>query len=187
LHDLGEPLSGRPRDLHVTYSQHRCQHCGTYFNADMDDSAMPHQVCEFHVLQQLARAVLHAVAKERKNLKATMPKLGRGRPSKATRKAGRRRVRRFKRVGKRLAKLFSPNLEKALTFLDDSLLPSTCNAVERGFRRHRRMQKTVYRVRTQAQISRRIALDMWRDARADPRQRTITTLHDARAEPQITL
>ena len=57
----------------------------------------------------------------------------------------RRRVNRFKKVGKTLAKLYSPNLEKALTFLDAKLLPSTSNAVERGNRRHRKMQKTVYR------------------------------------------
>ena len=41
LHDLGDPLIGRPRDLHVTYSQHRCPECNTYFNADMDDMALP--------------------------------------------------------------------------------------------------------------------------------------------------
>ena len=41
LHDLGDPLSGRPRDLHVTYSQHRCPKCNLYFNADMDDLALP--------------------------------------------------------------------------------------------------------------------------------------------------
>lgn len=41
LHDLGDPLTERPRDLHVTYSQHRCLRCGTYFNADMDDLALP--------------------------------------------------------------------------------------------------------------------------------------------------
>ena len=41
LHDLGDPLTGRPRDLYVTYSQHRCPHCNTYFNADMDDLALP--------------------------------------------------------------------------------------------------------------------------------------------------
>jgi hypothetical protein len=221
---------------------------------------MPHQVCEFHVIKELNKAILHAVAKERRRLKATLPKLGRGRPSKAQRKAVRRkkrierkigqlfdrrhlfvkhhltasekrtlrkitrglphlrslreivdevyrlfdrrcrtatalaklarlrgRVRRFKRVGKTLNKLFSANLEKALTFLDDSLLPSTSNAVERGFRRHRKMQKTVYRVRTQTQISRRIALDMQRDERAGPRRRTITTLHHARAGQETTL
>ncbi len=92
----------------------------------------------------------------------------------------RSRVRRFKHVGRTLNKLFSPNLEKALTFLDDSLLPSTSNAVERGFRRHRKMQKTVYRVRTRVQISRRIAVDMLRDARAPDRTQTTRALHHER-------
>lgn len=41
LHDLGDPISERPRDIHVTYSQHRCLGCDTYFNADMDDLALP--------------------------------------------------------------------------------------------------------------------------------------------------
>src|SRR5206468_11373884 len=67
----------------------------------------------------------------------------------------RRRVKRFKKVGKALAKLDSPNLEKALTFLDDKLLPATSNAVERGNRRHRKMQKAVYRVRTKKGLERR--------------------------------
>lgn len=92
----------------------------------------------------------------------------------------RSRVRRFKRVGQTLNKLFSSNLDKALTFLDDSLLPSTSNAVERGFRRHRKMQKTVYRVRTQAQISRRIAIDIQRDAQAQGRTQTTQSLHKQR-------
>jgi hypothetical protein len=52
-------------------------------------------------------------------------------------------------------------LEKALTLLDDKLLPSTSHAVERGNRRDRKMQKQVYRVRTQEQISARLALAMW--------------------------
>jgi Transposase len=93
----------------------------------------------------------------------------------------RRRVRRYKRVSKILNKLHSPNLDKALTFLDDKLLPSTSNAVERGNRRHRKMQKTVYRVRTQEHIHNRIALDMLRDSQKDDRQRTIKVLHKARA------
>ena len=93
----------------------------------------------------------------------------------------RRRVRRFKRVGKALQKLFSPNLEKALTFLDDKLLPSTSNAVERGYRRHRKMQKMAYRVRTQPTISSRIALDMQREERAQYRTETTQTLHAARS------
>jgi len=57
-------------------------------------------------------------------------------------------VKRFKWMGDTLNKVFSPNLEKALTFLDDKLLPATSNAVERGNRRHRKMQKSVYRVRS---------------------------------------
>jgi hypothetical protein len=93
----------------------------------------------------------------------------------------RRRVQRFKVLGDILKKLFSPTLEKALTFLDDKLLPSTSNAVERGNRRYRKMQKSVYRVRTQAQIHARLALDMWREAQAEGRQQTLASLHRARA------
>ena len=215
---------------------------------------VPHQLCEFHVIKELTKAVLRAVAKIRKELAATKPKLGRGRPSTAAaRKAAqrrkridqkvgdlfehrhlfvrhdltrtqrrtiqritrgqpelrtlrgimdevyrlfdrrcrtdtaleklaklRRRVRRFKKVGKTLQKLFSPNLEKSLTFLDDKLLPSTSNAVERGYRRYRKMQKTVYRVRTQRNINGRIALDMQREERIQQRATTTKTLHTAR-------
>jgi hypothetical protein len=93
----------------------------------------------------------------------------------------RRRVRRFKTLGKTLKKLFTPNIEKALTFLDDSQLPSTSNAVERGYRRHRKMQKSVYRVRTQCHISQRVAMDMQREEQAQGRLQTITSLHNERS------
>jgi hypothetical protein len=215
---------------------------------------VPHQICEFHVLAELNKAVLKAIAQVRRQLKATLPKLPQGRPSAASRKLAarkkrieakitdlfdhrhlfvqhhltaaerktlqritrglpqlrtlrqivdevyrlfdrrcrtdtalaklarlRRRVARFKGLRQVLKKLFSPNLDKALTFLDDSLLPATSNAVERGNRRHRKMQKTVYRVRTQAHISQRIAVDMLRDAQAPGRFQTTQTLHYARA------
>jgi hypothetical protein len=36
---------------------------------------------------------------------------------------------------------FQPELGKALTFLDDKLLPATSNAVERSNRRYRKAQK----------------------------------------------
>ena len=214
-----------------------------------------HQVCEFHVLAEITKAVLHAVGKVRKQLAARKAPLGRGRPrTKEARRAARRnerlqakigdlfehrhlfvarrltpaergtlrritrglpalralreimdevyrlfdrrcrtdtalaklaklrmRVRRFRKVGKSLSKLYSPNLEKALTFLDDSLLPATSNAVERGNRRYRKMQKTVYRVRTRQHIHARIAIDMLRDAQATGRFDTIHSLHHARA------
>jgi hypothetical protein len=217
--------------------------------------AVPHQVCQFHVLAELTKAVLGAVAKVRKQLAAKKPKLRRGRPgTKQARRAARRqkrieqkvgdlfthrylfvqrqlspserrtltritrglprlrtlrsimeevyrlfdrrcrtdtaldklaglrrRVRRFRSVGQTLQKLFSANLEKALTFLDDRLLGSTSNAVERGNRRYRKMQKTVYRVRTKAHLNGRIALDLLRESQADGRAKTTKTLHRARA------
>lgn len=209
-----------------------------------------HQICEFHTIAELTKAVLKAVCRARQQLKASMPQLPRGRPGRAMRRPTRRknrlqkqvgdlfdhrhlfvkhhltsaekrlltrisrgqapvrnlrhimdevyrlfdrrcrtetalsklaklrrRVRRFRKVGQTLQKLFSPNLEKALTFLDDSLLPSTSNAVERGNRRHRKMQKSVYRVRTQANVRARIALDMQRDLQAQNRALTVSTLH----------
>lgn len=97
----------------------------------------------------------------------------------------RQRVRRFQALGQTLKKLFSPTLEKSLAFLDDSLLPPTSNAVERGNRRHRKMQKTIYRVRTGQHIRQRIALDMLRDAQAQDRLQTTQTLHYARAGQYI--
>ena len=57
----------------------------------------------------------------------------------------RSRVGRLKALRPIFRKLESPDLEKVLTFLDDSLLGSTSTAVEPGNRRHRKMQKTVYR------------------------------------------
>ena len=42
-------------------------------------------------------------------------------------------------------------------FLDERLMGATSNAVERGNRRYRKMQKTVYRVRTKKAIEGRFA------------------------------
>ena len=89
-------------------------------------------------------------------------------------------VKRFKWIGDTLKKVFAPTLDKALTFLDDKLLPATSNAVERGNRRHRKMQKSVYRVRSQISLEGRIALDMIRESRAANRDRTTHALHQAR-------
>jgi hypothetical protein len=91
------------------------------------------------------------------------------------------RIRRFGKLRDTLKKLWSPNLEKALTFLDDSLLPATSNAVERANRRHRKMQKSIYRVRTRDHISQRIAVDMQRDEYSVGLKKTITTLHWSRS------
>ena len=91
------------------------------------------------------------------------------------------RIRRFGKLRDTLKKLWSPNLEKALTFLDDSLLPATSNAVERANRRHRKMQKSIYRVRTRDHISQRIAVDMQRDEYSIGRKKTVGTLHWSRS------
>ena len=77
---------------------------------------------------------------------------------------------------------FAQSAEKALTFLDDKLLPATSNAVERSNRRVRKMQKTVYRVRTRESLEGRLALDLQRDQQASGRQATSKVLHNARDE-----
>ena len=41
LHDLGCPLSGRPRILEVSYSKHFCSVCKRYFSVAMPDLAAP--------------------------------------------------------------------------------------------------------------------------------------------------
>ncbi len=76
----------------------------------------------------------------------------------------------------------SPTLDKALLFLDDELLGSTSNAVERGNRRFRKAQRSVYSVRTAKQIRRRMALDLHREQRArSPQPAPMKSLHCARS------
>src|SRR5258706_6914317 len=91
------------------------------------------------------------------------------------------RLNRCKQLGETLKTLFAPTLEKALTLLDDPVLPSTSKAVERGNRRSRKMQKSLDSVRTQEQITARIALDMGREAQGEGRDQTLQALHKARA------
>lgn len=216
---------------------------------------LPHQICEFHILQDLNQAILRAVAQVRKQLAAQQPKLGRGRPTADQRKLVqkrqrlqqkisdlfehrylfvqhhltqaeqatlhritrglpllrvlrqimdeiyrlfdrrcrtatalsklahlRQRLQRFTKLSQILKMLFSSNVEKALTFLDDRLLGATSNAVERGNRRYRKMQKTIYRVRTYAQIVARMALDLFRDAIMALCTTSLGFLHVARAK-----
>jgi hypothetical protein len=216
---------------------------------------VPHQICTFHVLRELTRAVLAAVARERKRLAAGAPKLPRGRPGSGAARhavarkkriegkvrdlfehrylfvrrqltaserttlrritrglphlrrlrvlmedvyrlfdrrcrtatavaklaALRARLRRFGRLRDVLKKLLAPGLEEALVFLDERLMGATSNAVERGNRRYRKMQKTVYRVRTRRAIDGRLALDLQRERQGNGRVETTRTLHKARA------
>ena len=96
----------------------------------------------------------------------------------------RQRIQRFSTLCQVLTGLFSANLDKALTFLDDRLLGATSNAVERGNRRYRKMQKTVYRVRTADHIAERFALDLFREMATPSRLATLTSLHTERAGPR---
>lgn len=58
LHDLGDSVSGRPREIHITYSQHHCLGCGAYFNADMDDLAPPKAHYTHRVIHSAVRLVV---------------------------------------------------------------------------------------------------------------------------------
>jgi hypothetical protein len=213
-----------------------------------------HQICRFHVLKEISKAILQALAKLRKEMTAQIPKQPRGRPHKelegrawliryrkrcvaalfehrylfvrhhfspaqhkqlqqlmygrrqlrtlrhimdevyrlfdrrcrirtALRKLQglRRRARRCKQLGEALNTLTSPNLEKALEFLDDKLLGSTSNAVERANRRFRKAQKSIYCVRTKEHLEQRLALDRDREQRAKKRASSLKTLHEARS------
>jgi hypothetical protein len=84
-------------------------------------------------------------------------------------------------LGQVLNKLKSPMLEKALEFLDDKLLGTTSNAVERANRRFRKAQNSIYSVRTKEHLEQRLALDMYREQRAPKRAACLKTLHHARS------
>ncbi len=58
LHDLGDTHSGRPRDLVVHYSQHYCGRCNSYFNANMDDLALPKSQYTHRVVSLAVRLVV---------------------------------------------------------------------------------------------------------------------------------
>lgn len=58
LHDMGDSLSGQPRDIILTYSQHRCPKCDYYFNADMDDLALPKSHYTLMVVSMAVRLVV---------------------------------------------------------------------------------------------------------------------------------
>jgi hypothetical protein len=58
LHDIGDLVSGRPRDLHLCYSVHRCSQCGKNFNADMSDLAPPGSQYTYRVIGLAVRLVV---------------------------------------------------------------------------------------------------------------------------------
>ena len=92
-------------------------------------------------------------------------------------------VQRFTPLSQVLKGHFSAKVEKALTFLEDRLLGATFNAVERGNRRYRKMQKTVCRVRTYDHIVDRLVLDLLREAVGQSRTLALLLLRAERAGP----
>jgi len=58
LHDMGDLSSGRPHEIHVTYSQHYCSACRKYFNADLSDAAPPRGHYTHRVMALAMRVVV---------------------------------------------------------------------------------------------------------------------------------
>lgn len=58
LHDVGDLVSGRPRELVLTYSQHHCSVCRKYFNADTSDLAPPGAHYTHRVMALASRTVV---------------------------------------------------------------------------------------------------------------------------------
>ncbi len=65
---------------------------------------VPHQVCEFHILKELTKAVMHVAARIRKQLKAQAPTLPRGRQPNTP--EARRKRRRSQTIKRHVAELF---------------------------------------------------------------------------------
>jgi len=58
LHDLGDLHQGRPLDLRVRYSKHRCVRCGCCFSADLSDLAPPGSHYTNRVIDMAVRLVV---------------------------------------------------------------------------------------------------------------------------------
>src|SRR3989454_3787743 len=67
--------------------------------------AVPHQLCPFHMIKNLTKGVLKAVATERERLARSKPKVQRGRPS-SKEQAARRRARKSKSLQQKISDLF---------------------------------------------------------------------------------
>jgi len=58
LHDVGDLVSGRPTELHITYSQHHCKGCNKYFMSDLSDVAPPGSQYTHRVIALAVRVVV---------------------------------------------------------------------------------------------------------------------------------
>jgi hypothetical protein len=58
LHEVGDLVSARPRDIHLVYSRHRCSECRKIFNADTSDYALPKAHYTHRVVSLAVRLVV---------------------------------------------------------------------------------------------------------------------------------
>lgn len=58
LHDVGDLVVGRPRDVELVYSQHRCTQCNSFFNADTSEYALPKSHYTHRVVSLAVRLVV---------------------------------------------------------------------------------------------------------------------------------
>ncbi len=57
LHDVGDLVSGRPHEIHLSYSQHFCSVCRKYFPADLSDLAPPNSHYTYRVISLAVQLV----------------------------------------------------------------------------------------------------------------------------------
>lgn len=58
FHDIGNPDTRRPRDVHVTYSQHYCKTCDHYFFQDISGLVAPYSQYSRRVVELAVRLVV---------------------------------------------------------------------------------------------------------------------------------
>lgn len=58
LHDVGDLVAGRPRDIELLYSQHRCTKCNKFFNADTSEYSLPKAPYTHRVVSLAVRLVV---------------------------------------------------------------------------------------------------------------------------------
>ena len=58
LHDVGDLVRGKPRDIELVYSQHRCTKCQTFFDADTSEDSLPKARYTHRVVSLAVRLVV---------------------------------------------------------------------------------------------------------------------------------
>jgi hypothetical protein len=105
---------------------------------------VPHQLCTFHVIKELTKGVLRAVASERKRLATAKPKVKRGRPSSKEKVA-----RRLARTSKALQQKISDLFQARCLFVKRRLTPSERKRllhITRGLPHLRKLREIMERI-----------------------------------------